>query len=80
MHVQLLAFATDELSLRVGQTLAGFLNAILVSGLYYLAQLEDRLFAGKCVSKIPVKSIILLHCFLAVQNLLLQCVVLAPIA
>lgn len=29
--MQLLAFATDELSLRVGQTLAGLLNATLVS-------------------------------------------------
>ena len=29
--IQLLAFATDELSLRVGQTLAGLLNATLVS-------------------------------------------------
>ncbi|KAG1873021.1 calcium/proton exchanger [Suillus subalutaceus] len=29
---KLLAFATDELSLRVGQTLAGLLNATLVSG------------------------------------------------
>ena len=28
---KLLAFATDELSLRVGQTLAGLLNATLVS-------------------------------------------------
>lgn len=28
---QLLAFATDELSLRVGQTLAGLINATLVS-------------------------------------------------
>ena len=28
---QLLAFATDELSIRVGQTLAGLLNATLVS-------------------------------------------------
>ena len=32
--VQLLAFATDELSLRVGQTLAGLLNATLVSALF----------------------------------------------
>ena len=31
MCAQLLAFATDELSLRVGQTLAGLLNATLVS-------------------------------------------------
>ena len=31
MCLQLLAFATDELSLRVGQTLAGLLNATLVS-------------------------------------------------
>ena len=31
MYPQLLAFATDELSLRVGQTLAGLLNATLVS-------------------------------------------------
>lgn len=28
----MLAFATDELSLRVGQTLAGLLNATLVCG------------------------------------------------
>lgn len=31
MNHQLLAFATDELSLRVGQTLAGLMNATLVS-------------------------------------------------
>jgi Ca2+/H+ antiporter len=31
MFAQLLAFATDEISLRVGQTLAGLLNATLVS-------------------------------------------------
>jgi hypothetical protein len=29
-HPQLLAVATDELSMRVGQTLAGLLNATLV--------------------------------------------------
>lgn len=29
--IQLLAFATDELSMRVGQTLAGLMNATLVS-------------------------------------------------
>jgi hypothetical protein len=30
MEVKLLAFATDDLSLRFGQTLAGLLNATLV--------------------------------------------------
>lgn len=31
MYLQLLGFATEELSLRVGQTLAGLMNATLVS-------------------------------------------------
>jgi Ca2+:H+ antiporter len=32
-YYQMLAFATDELSCRVGQTLAGLLNATLVRSL-----------------------------------------------
>ena len=34
MCVQLLAFATEEISLRVGQTLAGLLEVTLVSDLF----------------------------------------------
>jgi hypothetical protein len=60
-HYQLLAYATDELSIRVGQTLAGLLNATLVraSSTISWSQSNDCKIIGKCVSQTMFLSIII---------------------
>lgn len=69
MCAQLLAFATDELSLRVGQTLAGLLNATLVSASWLLPNPVDVfLFIGKCVSKISAQLIMSYPVFFCTQR------------
>lgn len=61
IYLQLLSFATEELSKRVGQTLAGLINATLVSllSVYYFrdrfTKVQSRDLTGKRVSELRLR-------------------------